>query len=161
MLAIAAFYDYEIWQMDVKLHSLMDFLKKSCIWCNQKVLLILKVLTKCQAPAIHLWTSASISELEYTLWWVDQSIWFYTDFWKGLYLQESVWEHYNFFDKYMWMTYHYEKRHIPDILGRTNFFFHTYDTSMTIIVPQPGIIIDVVGSYFYDKKLWEKMGFSS
>ena len=29
MLAIAAFY--EIWQMDVKPHSLMDFLKKSCI----------------------------------------------------------------------------------------------------------------------------------
>ena len=29
MLAIATFY--EIWQMDVKLHSLMDFLKKSCI----------------------------------------------------------------------------------------------------------------------------------
>ena len=29
-----------------KLHSLMDLLKKSCIWCNQKVLSILKVLTK-------------------------------------------------------------------------------------------------------------------
>ena len=29
---------------------------------------------------------------------------------------------------------------------------HTYDTSMTIIVTKPGIIIDVVGSYFYDKK---------
>ena len=29
MLAIAAFYDYEIWQ--TKLHSLMDLLKKSCI----------------------------------------------------------------------------------------------------------------------------------
>ena len=33
-----------------------------------------------------------------------------------------------------------------------NFFCHTYDTSMTIIVTKPGIIIDVVGSYFYDKK---------
>ena len=29
MLAIATFY--EIWQMDVKLHSLMGILKKSCI----------------------------------------------------------------------------------------------------------------------------------
>ena len=29
---------------------------------------------------------------------------------------------------------------------------HTYETSMTIIVTKPGIIIDVVGSYFYDKK---------
>ena len=36
----------------------------------------------------------------------------------------------------------------------TEHFFscHTYDTSMTIIVTKPGIIIDVVGSYFYDKK---------
>ena len=32
------------------------------------------------------------------------------------------------------------------------FFCHAYDTSMTIIVTKPGIIIDVVGSYFYDKK---------
>ena len=32
------------------------------------------------------------------------------------------------------------------------FFYHTYDTSITIIVKKPGIIIDVVGSYFYDKK---------
>src|SRR3954467_5912401 len=27
------------------------------------------------------------------------------------------------------------------------FFCHTYDTSMTIIVTKPGIIIDVVGSW--------------
>ena len=47
---------------------------------------------------------------------------------------------------------HYKKRHIRDILGRTIFFCHTYDTSMTIIMTKPGIIIDVVGSYFYDKK---------
>ena len=33
-----------------------------------------------------------------------------------------------------------------------NFFCHTYDTSMTITVTKHGIIIDVVGSYFYDKK---------
>ena len=32
------------------------------------------------------------------------------------------------------------------------FFCHTYDTSMTIIVTKLGIIIDVVGSYFYDKQ---------
>ena len=32
------------------------------------------------------------------------------------------------------------------------FFCHTYDTSMTIIVTKHGIIVDVVGSYFYDKK---------
>ena len=32
------------------------------------------------------------------------------------------------------------------------FLSYAYDTSMTIIVTKPGIIIDVVGSYFYDKK---------
>ena len=48
---------------------------------------------------------------------------------------------------------HYKKRHIRDILGQTNFFScHAYDTSMTILVIKPGIIIDVVGSYLYDKK---------
>ena len=31
-------------------------------------------------------------------------------------------------------------------------FYHTYDTSMTIIVTKPNIMIDVVGSYFYDKQ---------
>ena len=40
-------------------------------------------------------------------------------------------------------------------------FCHAYDTSMTIIVTKPGIIIDVVGSYFYDKKSCQNMGFSS
>ena len=49
MLAIATFY--EIWQMDVKLHSLMDLLKKSCMRCNQKVLSILKMLTKCASSS--------------------------------------------------------------------------------------------------------------
>ena len=32
---------------------------------------------------------------------------------------------------------------------------------MMIIVTKPGIIIDVVGSYFYDKKSSQKMGISS
>ena len=40
-----------------------------------------------------------------------------------------------------------------------NFFCHTYDTSMTIIVTKPGIIIDVVGSYFYDKNHDRKWAF--
>ena len=47
----------------------------------------------------------SISELEYKLWYGDQGIWFYTDLWWSLYLQEIEWEHYTFSDKYMWMTY--------------------------------------------------------
>ena len=31
-------------------------------------------------------------------------------------------------------------------------FCHAYDTSMTIIVTKARILIDVVGSYFYDNK---------
>ena len=38
-------------------------------------------------------------------------------------------------------------------------FCYTYDTSMTIIVTKPGIIIDVVGSYFYDKNHDRKWAF--
>ena len=37
-----------------------------------------------------------------------------------------------------------KQRHIRGILGRTNFFCHAYDTSMTITVTKTGIIIDVV-----------------
>ena len=55
-----------------------------------------------------------------------------------------------------------QKKAHPWHFGPNEFFScHTYDTSMTIIVTKPGIIIDVVGSYFYDKKSWQKMGFSS
>ena len=35
---------------------------------------------------------------------------------------------------------------------KRNFFWHAYDTSMTIIVTKACIIIDVVGSLYYDKK---------
>jgi hypothetical protein len=46
MLAISAFFDYEIWQMDVKPRSLMVTLRKSCTWYSPKVLLILRMLTR-------------------------------------------------------------------------------------------------------------------
>ena len=45
-----------------------------------------------------------------------------------------------------------QKRHIHDIMGQTIFFSHAYETSMMIIVKKAHIIIDVVGTYFYDKK---------
>ena len=54
-----------------------------------------------------------------------------------------------------------QKKTHPWHFGPNEFFCHTYDTSMTIIVTKHSIIIDVVGSYFYDKKSWHKMGFSS
>ena len=47
---------------------------------------------------------------------------------------------------------HYKKDTSVTFWAERNFFYHAYDTSMTIIVTKPSIIIDVVGSYFYDKK---------
>ena len=53
-----------------------------------------------------------------------------------------------------------QKKTHPRHFGPNEFFFrHTYDTSMTIIVTKPGIIIDVVGSYFYDKNHHRKWAF--
>ena len=49
-----------------------------------------------------------------------------------------------------------KKRHIRDILARTKFFSIIL---MTIIVTKHGIIIDVVGSYFYEKNHDEKWAF--
>ena len=58
-----------------------------------------------------------------------------------------------------WHMHNKKKTH-PWHFGSNEFFFcHTYDTSMTIIVTKPGIIIDVVGSYFYDKNHDRKWAF--
>ena len=66
MLAIAAFY--EIWQMDVKTAFLNGFLKEELYMMQQKGFVNPKDANKnVHAPAIHLWTGASISELEYML----------------------------------------------------------------------------------------------
>ena len=75
----------------------------------------------------------------------------------------SIWNIYKFwFYNIQFIQPLLQKKTHPWHFGPNEFFFcHTYDTSMTIIVTKPGIIIDVVGSYFYDKKSWQKMGFSS
>ena len=66
MLAIAAFY--EIWQMDVKPAFLNGFLKEELYMMQPKGFVNPKGAKQSeQAPAIHLWTGASISELECTL----------------------------------------------------------------------------------------------
>ena len=52
-----------------------------------------------------------------------------------------------------------EKDKSVTFLAERNFFLHTYDTSMTIIVTKPDIIIDVMGSYFYDKNHDRKWAF--
>ena len=64
MLAIAAFYDYEIWHMDVKTAFLNGFLKEEFYMMEPEGLVDPK---SAQAPVIHLWTGASLSELEYAL----------------------------------------------------------------------------------------------
>ena len=51
-----------------KLHSLMDFLKEELYMMQPEGFVDPKDANKvCKVPAIHLWTGASISELEYTL----------------------------------------------------------------------------------------------
>ena len=68
MLAIATFYDYEIWQMDVKTAFLNGYLKEELYMMQLEGFFDPKGANKvCKAQAIHLWTGASISELEYTL----------------------------------------------------------------------------------------------
>ena len=51
MLAIAAFYNYEIWQMDVKTTFLNGFLKEELYMAQPEVFSILKVLTKCASSS--------------------------------------------------------------------------------------------------------------
>ena len=66
MLAIAAFYDYEIWQMDVKTAFLNGFLEEE-LYMMQSEDFVDPKGANVKAPVIHLWTGASLSELEYTL----------------------------------------------------------------------------------------------
>ena len=66
MLAVAAFH--EILQMDVKAVFLNGFLKEELYMMQPEGFVDPKGANKvCKAPAIHLWTGASISELEYML----------------------------------------------------------------------------------------------
>ena len=51
MLAIAAFFDYEIWQMDVKTAFLNGFLKEELYMMQPKVLSILRMLTRCASSS--------------------------------------------------------------------------------------------------------------
>ena len=65
LLAIVVFYDYEIWQMDVKTAFLNGFLEEELYMMQPKRFVDPKGANKSvQAPVIHLWTGASLSELE-------------------------------------------------------------------------------------------------
>ena len=68
MLAITAFYDYEIWQMDVKTAFLNGFLKEELYMMQPEGFVDPKVTDKvCKLQRSIYWTGASISELEYML----------------------------------------------------------------------------------------------
>ena len=92
MLALAAFYNYEIWQMDVKIAFLNGFLKEELYMMQPEGLSILKVLTKCASSSDPFMDWCKPLGVGINVLIVDQSIWFYTDFWRSLYLQESEWE---------------------------------------------------------------------
>ena len=51
MLAIAAFYDYEIWQMDVKIAFLNGFLEEELYMMQPKGFFIQRVLKKCASSS--------------------------------------------------------------------------------------------------------------
>ena len=67
MLAIAAFYDYETWKMDVKTAFLNGYLKEELYMMQPEGFVDPKGATKCPSSSDHLWTGASLLELEYTL----------------------------------------------------------------------------------------------
>ena len=103
MLALAAFMKSGRWMS--KQVSLPVFVRKGCMWYNQKGFVDPKDAKRYAAPAILPWTGVSISELESTLWWDDQRFWVYTKFMRNLYFQRSEWEHYRISDEYMLLTY--------------------------------------------------------
>ena len=59
----------------------------------------------------------------------------------------------------LFQLHHYKKDTSVTFWAKHIFFCHTYGTSMTIIVTKHGIIIDVVGSYFYEKNHDRKWAF--
>ena len=106
MLAIAAFYDYESWQMDVKTAFLNGYIKEELYMMQQEGFVNPKGANKvCKLQrSIYGLVQASRS------WNIRsdkliKAYKFYTDLRWSLYLQESEWEHYSISDKYMWMTY--------------------------------------------------------
>ncbi|KAL0286660.1 UNVERIFIED_CONTAM: hypothetical protein Sradi_7142700 [Sesamum radiatum] len=67
LLAIATWYDYEIWPMDVKMAFLNGFsFRKRSLWISRRVSLLLEKKQKvCHHPKVHLWPQASFLKLEH------------------------------------------------------------------------------------------------
>ena len=68
LLSIAAYYDYEIWQMDVKTAFLNGNLDESIYMVQPEGFVAKGQEQKVLQPAkVHLWTKASISILEHKI----------------------------------------------------------------------------------------------
>ena len=67
MLVIVAFYDYEIWQMDVKSAFLNGFLKEELYMMQREGFVDPKVLTKCASSNDPSMDWCKHLGLEYTL----------------------------------------------------------------------------------------------
>ena len=68
LLAIVAYYDHEIWQMDVKTIFLNGELKKDMYMTQQEGFTSLSDHNKvCKLQTIHLWIETSFQKLEHSL----------------------------------------------------------------------------------------------
>ena len=92
MLAIAAFYDYEIWKMDVKTAFLNGFLEEELYMMQPEGFINPKDANKVCKLQRSIYGLVQASRSWNKCFDSDQSIWFYIDFWRSLYLQESEWE---------------------------------------------------------------------
>ena len=88
MLAIATFYDYEIWQMDVKTAFLNGFLEEELYMMQPQGFVDPKGANKvCNLQrSIYGLVQASRSWNKCFDSVIKACIWFYTDFWRSLYL---------------------------------------------------------------------------
>ena len=95
MLAITAFYDYEIWQMDVKTAFLNWYLKEELYMMQPEGFVDPKGANKvCKLQCSIYGLVQASRRWNICFAEVIKSIWFYTDFRRSLYLQESEWELY-------------------------------------------------------------------
>ena len=67
LLAIAAYFNYEIWQMDVKTSFLNEMLSEDVYMIQPEGFVNPQCWKGLQTSSIHLWTEASITELESSL----------------------------------------------------------------------------------------------
>jgi hypothetical protein len=90
MLAIAAFFDYEIWQMDIKPVFLNGNIEEELYMVKPKGFVDPKdadKVCKLQQSIYRLKQASQSWNLHF-----DQRVWICQNLWRNLYLQESEWE---------------------------------------------------------------------